>query len=735
MPDGGEVAVAVVVALPGHTMPLNADPATEAGFTAWVNSIHPKFVEHGLADKLIEEGYDTVASTLHLDEDELRVDFDAKTAHARQFVAAAQAVCRALGYINPAPAPGAGSREKRETQQTELAKVPVESASQPGCGVGGLGTVQAFQAWFPRLITWARSNFGEVAAASCDAVRRDTGVALGALQGAVSKDFEFALAEGLITGLPDVTVRFLGSAATSSSGLELLQLLVHPVLGAKGEDAKQQALTQYEDWPSVANRGALLGWLQGFEAHCELLDRFGETVTDARRQQKLTACCSGLDRWADDLRAATMGAQGSKVDFDFMSFVNTMAMEGAQARAKQGKQAKKKQASVAEEAEEAPVKSVQPRKGARQGAKQGAKARTGPRGLQGLCTNYSRKGFCSREQNTGFCPFQHYLKDEIEVLDEELGQWRPKKAAKSRAGEPQASLAGQEEVEQIAKLLGAPEGDREDNPGSRPGVDPKARSSALAAVYSLLAGLLILHPAHPDPSANPNPSQSSASAGDLTNNTYPCQSTSESEEAASCEASSRGLEAQDRVAPGPPHPKPSHTLVKPHTSAVFSGCRESEGRIEGPSIILDIGATDDLIGCEAAPSATRVHTLTHPIKLFTAGGVKAVRRVGDLTLGGALRFTQAMVAPWSHLTLVSLPTRLSQGWSWRAAGKQACLVSPDGENHRFVLDKGLFRYNPDHSDSPVAMPAEGEGQGAPSKAAPETAKQVRSRVRSRVRGE
>ena len=91
MPDGGDVAVAVVVALPGHTMPPNADPTTEVGFTAWVNSIHPKFVEHGLADKLIEEGYDTVASTLHLDEDELRSDFDAKTAHARQFVAAAQA--------------------------------------------------------------------------------------------------------------------------------------------------------------------------------------------------------------------------------------------------------------------------------------------------------------------------------------------------------------------------------------------------------------------------------------------------------------------------------------------------------------------------------------------------------------------------------------------------------------------------------------------------------------------
>ena len=95
MADGGEVAAAVVVALPGHMMPPNADPTTEAGFTAWVNSIHPKFVEQGLADKLIEEGYDSVATSLHVDEDELRSVFDMKTAHARVFVAAAQAVCRA----------------------------------------------------------------------------------------------------------------------------------------------------------------------------------------------------------------------------------------------------------------------------------------------------------------------------------------------------------------------------------------------------------------------------------------------------------------------------------------------------------------------------------------------------------------------------------------------------------------------------------------------------------------
>ena len=71
-----------------------------------------------------------------------------------------------------------------------------------------------------------------------------------------------------------------------------------------------------------------------------------------------------------------------------------------------------------------------------------------------------------------------------------------------------------------------------------------------------------------------------------------------------------------------------------------------------------------------------------------------MRRVGDLTLKGALGFTRAMLAPWSSLTLVSLPTRLSQGWTWSAAGREACLVSPEGEPHRFSLKEGLFRYCP-----------------------------------------
>ena len=63
-----------------------------------------------------------------------------------------------------------------------------------------------------------------------------------------------------------------------------------------------------------------------------------------------------------------------------------------------------------------------------------------------------------------------------------------------------------------------------------------------------------------------------------------------------------------------------------------------------------------------------------------------------------------MIAPWSSLSLVSLPTRLSEGWTWSAAGREACLVSPSGEPHRFSLQGGLFRYTPD-SDTTRVQPA------------------------------
>ena len=146
MPDGSDVAAAIVVALPGHVMPPDAEPQTEAGFRKWVDSIHPVFVTDGLADKLIEEGFDTVDSVQELDEDDLRSDFDVRRGHARKFVAAARAVNLALGYTRAHPMGSVAPMAMAHRAKSDAPKVPVATSQSAGCGVGGLGTVQAFQA-------------------------------------------------------------------------------------------------------------------------------------------------------------------------------------------------------------------------------------------------------------------------------------------------------------------------------------------------------------------------------------------------------------------------------------------------------------------------------------------------------------------------------------------------------------------------------------------------------------
>ena len=70
-----------------------------------VNMIHPKFIESGLADKLIEEGFDNVRVAAKLDVEALRSDFDVPRGLALQFIDAAQAVAEVLGYTRPV-APG-----------------------------------------------------------------------------------------------------------------------------------------------------------------------------------------------------------------------------------------------------------------------------------------------------------------------------------------------------------------------------------------------------------------------------------------------------------------------------------------------------------------------------------------------------------------------------------------------------------------------------------------------------
>ena len=107
--------------------------------------------------------------------------------------------------------------------------------------------------------------------------------------------------------------------------------------------------------------------------------------------------------------------------------------------------------------------------------------------------------------------------------------------------------------------------------------------------------------------------------------------------------------------------------------------------------ILDIGATCDVIGNRAMPWA-KISEMTEPVNLETVSDTIPITNEGEWTIEGALKMVKSLVVPSSVYSLVSLPTRLVQGWKWTAEGKTAQLESPEGDSYVFKLVKGLFRY-------------------------------------------
>ena len=106
---------------------------------------------------------------------------------------------------------------------------------------------------------------------------------------------------------------------------------------------------------------------------------------------------------------------------------------------------------------------------------------------------------------------------------------------------------------------------------------------------------------------------------------------------------------------------------------------------------MDIGATCDVIGNRAMPWA-KISEMTEPVNLETVSDTIPITNEGEWTIEGALKMVKSLVVPSSVYSLVSLPTRLVQGWKWTAEGKTAQLESPEGDSYVFKLVKGLFRY-------------------------------------------
>ena len=143
--------------------------------------------------------------------------------------------------------------------------------------MAGLGAVEDIRAWLAQVMSWARSNWGAEEAKAVESIALDPASQAYHAEGIVDPEFDTALHYALVGDLHTTTMQFLGVAATGTSGLRVLQVLMQPVLGAKGHTSRQQAIVKSEEYPACHSRAVLLEWLQGLEQLCTLLASVGQT--------------------------------------------------------------------------------------------------------------------------------------------------------------------------------------------------------------------------------------------------------------------------------------------------------------------------------------------------------------------------------------------------------------------------------------------------------------------------
>ena len=286
MADGSEeICVVIGVATPSHVMANGAHESAEADFRTWVASIHPAFAESNLADRLVLEGYDRLDSVHAFDVAKLVNEYDLKEGHAVQFVRAVEQRNKTLAQIDAVKNGSSASTHRKK--RTQAPKIPIAAKGSQGCGVAGLGDVASVRAWLTQLMSWARSDFTTAEARAIESIALDPASHPYHAEGSIDPEFEAVLHYALLQDLPAATIQFLGVAATEPSGLKVLQVLMQPVLGAKGHTSTQQAILHFEEYLPCKSRSVLLEWTQGFEQLCTLLASVEEPVSQARKEAGL----------------------------------------------------------------------------------------------------------------------------------------------------------------------------------------------------------------------------------------------------------------------------------------------------------------------------------------------------------------------------------------------------------------------------------------------------------------
>ena len=144
-----------------------------------------------------------------------------------------------------------------------------------------------------------------------------------------------------------------------------------------------------------------------------------------------------------------------------------------------------------------------------------------------------------------------------------------------------------------------------------------------------------------------------------------------------------------------PNPNPKYTslgFVLGLLWGLWSLCERTTHKALS-AVYLDSGCTRDMLGGEDCESTINVES--ELVRVDTAGGEREVHEVGDKCHAPGLSTHQGLMAPWLPFTLLSLTSRMREGWSFITKGIWGCLSSPSGESHYFRVDEeGLLRHTP-----------------------------------------
>ena len=98
--------------------------------------------------------------------------------------------------------------------------------------------------------------------------------------------------------------------------------------------------------------------------------------------------------------------------------------------------------------------------------------------------------------------------------------------------------------------------------------------------------------------------------------------------------------------------------------------------------LLDSGCSRDMLGSAHTAAATDTYT-DEEVTVRTANGERVINETGDYEHEPGLQTRKGLMAPWMPFTLLSLVSRLKQGFTFKAKGSKGELTGTDGTKHLF----------------------------------------------------